>query len=366
MVLALGGPAAGCHRPLAVDPDAETVPTPPTIGGVALETVVARLEQVISAAMERAKVPGLAVALIAGGEVVWVKGFGVRSLQTREPVTPQTVFRGASLSKNLVAYAALKMVETGALELDRPLADYVPEPYLPGSRIQEITLRMVLSHTSGFSALSADRGLVVYRPGTVFAYSNDAFRYLQWVMEHVSGKPLAEYMEENLFSPLGLASTSFVWTADYEDRVARGHNDGSEVPLYRPSQANAAYGVYTTAPDFARFITEIIGAGEGDAARLSRATVEEMLRPQVTVVEGSLSWGLGWGLEHGETGRSFWQWGWKDGYRNFVLADPDRGLGVVILTNGDEGLRICEEIVVTAIGGEHPAFSDYLNRWIGP
>jgi CubicO group peptidase (beta-lactamase class C family) len=335
------------------------------IAGVPLETVIAELEAAIPAAMERARVPGLSIALICNAEVVWAQGFGVRDTSTGEPVTPETVFRGCSLSKNLVSYAALKMVENGLLDLDRPLSGYVAEPYLSDRRIHDITLRMVLSHTSGFEPLSTGRGVIMFTPGDRYSYSNNAFRYLQWVMEHVTGRPLADYMSETVLSPLGLYSTTFVWTEDLAARVARGYENGQRQTLYEPAAANAAYGVYTTPTDFARFMTHIMRPDE-TVAGLREETITAMLSPQSVVAPNTVSWGLGWGLEHTADGDFFWQWGWKDGFRNFAAADRERGIGVVIMTNSDTGIKICEGLAALAVGSEHPAFTFYLEQWIGP
>ena len=100
--------------------------------------------------MEEATVPGLSLTLIRGAEVFTSRAFGVRSSVSREPVTQDTVFEAASLSKPVFAYAALKLCEAGVLDLDTPLAGYLPEPYLPDEpRLELVTMRHVLSHTSG-------------------------------------------------------------------------------------------------------------------------------------------------------------------------------------------------------------------------
>ncbi|HCJ11238.1 MAG TPA: hypothetical protein DHW14_08785 [Clostridiales bacterium] len=161
-------------------------------------------------AMAREAMPGLSIALMVDGRVVWAKCFGVNDTTTRQPATIVSAFRGASLTKPLVAYARLKPCENGVLELDRPLDDYLPEPYFDDPCVRDITLRMVLSHTSGFTSLGAGRGLITRAPGTGFRYSNNAFRYLQDVLEHVTGMPLADHIAASVFGPLGMRKTSLV------------------------------------------------------------------------------------------------------------------------------------------------------------
>ncbi len=379
--LALAG-AAACTLPGCTDPPPGSVPAAKTVdeasfaagrdgprlaerGGVPLESVVAGLEELIPRAMAREGVPGLSIALIVDGRVVWAKGFGVKDTTTGEPVTVVSAFRGASLTKPLVAYAALELCEKGVLELDRPLDDYLPEPYLDDPRVRDITLRMVLSHTSGFTSLEAGRGHIIRTPGTGFLYSNDAFRYLQHVLEHVTGRPLADHMAESVFRPLGMRETSLVWTPAYETLAARGHDGDRPLPLYRPTRANGAYGVYTTPTDYALFLIELMDAGSGDGHRLSRAYVDLMLTPHAKVSD-RVSWGLGIGLAHAEDGGGdwFWQWGWMGGFRAYAAASQGRRTGVVIMTNGTAGLDICEEIAEEALGEPQPAFPGLLDLWI--
>lgn len=377
-----GGCPGGPPDAPGTDPDDSSgaVPSPPTastpiwpgpatthLGGRPLETVFADLEQRIPELMDRWDVPGLSVAVIVDGRVAWARGFGVKDLRTGEPVTTVSLFRGASFTKPLVAYAALKLCEQGRLDLDRPLDQYLSEPYLRDARVRDVTLRMVLSHTSGFSALESGRGYLWFEPGTRFAYSNDAFRYLQYVMEQVTGRPLADHLRETVFEPLGLRETTLVFAEGLDGLVARGHDGASPVTLYRPAEAHGAYGVYTTATDYAKFLIELmLPSGEADHPyRLAPETVGEMLSPQVTVND-YIAWALGLGVERAGEGRTAynWQWGWITGYRNYFAFSPERGVGVVILTNGSTGLHICEEIAETALGDVQPAFDAYLDQFL--
>ena len=98
---------------------------------VPLDAIVTDLESLIPKRMEEAKVPGLSIALVRDAKLLWSRGFGVKSTATKEPVTAETVFSAQSLSKPVFAYAVLKLCEKGALDLDTPLTEYLPEPYLP-------------------------------------------------------------------------------------------------------------------------------------------------------------------------------------------------------------------------------------------
>jgi CubicO group peptidase (beta-lactamase class C family) len=330
-----------------------------------LGEITADLETLIPTRMEVAKVPGLSIALIRDGELAWSRGFGVKSAALREPVTADTVFSAQSLSKPVFAYAVLKLWKRGLLDLDRPLTEYLPEPYLVNEPwLRAVSARHVLSHTTGFpNWRPIGKPLkILFTPGERFSYSGEGYVYLQRVVEHLTGEPLAEYMKTNLLEPFGMSRSSYVWSDAYEVE-AEGH-DGEGRSLGRPkyNEANAAASLYSTSTDYARFIVEILKPSGKDLFRLSEETIEEMLKPQVSVYF-SISWGLGWGIEHSSYGDSFWQWGQggrENSFQAFAVGFKKERLGAIVMTNSSNGLRICEKILVNAVGGEYPAFADYL------
>jgi len=188
------------------------------------DSVAADLESFIPRYLRANRVPGAAIALIRGDRVVWTKGFGVANALTRRPVTPETLFEVASNGKALTAYVALRLVDQGRLSLEEPLDSYLPEPWFPspGSG-NAVTLRRVLSHTSGLSASATLSRNLLFAPGSHYYYSGIGFMYLQRVLEQVSGKPLEDLAQEVLFVPLGMTSSSFVNRADLTPRTANGH-----------------------------------------------------------------------------------------------------------------------------------------------
>ena len=154
--------------------------------------------------MEEATVPGLSLTLIRDAEIAWSGAFGVLSSVSQEPVTPDTLFEAASLSKPVFAYASLKLCEAGVLDLDAPLADYVPEPYLPDEpRSRRITMRHVLSHMTGFPNWrpKGQSLRMHFAPGERFSYSGEGYVHLQAIVGHVTGQAPAEYMWANFLKP---------------------------------------------------------------------------------------------------------------------------------------------------------------------
>jgi CubicO group peptidase (beta-lactamase class C family) len=188
-----------------------------------VEAIVADLERYIPEYMRERDIPGVAIALIRDGEVVWTEGFGVANALTRQPITPETLFEVASNSKVVTAYIALRLVDQGLLSLDEPLNAYLPEPWLPPSEYRDaITLRHVLSHSSGLGHGTTSRGNL-FAPGRGYSYSAVGFQYLQVVIEQVTGQSLEQVAQEMVYAPLGMSSSSFINRAEFTPRTANGH-----------------------------------------------------------------------------------------------------------------------------------------------
>ena len=196
--------------------------------------LVEDLSTYIPAQMQAAKVPGLSIALIQEGEIVWVEGFGEANSITGKPVAGDTIFDVASISKAITAYAALSLVERGVLSLDEPVHQYLSQPWLPPSAYAEqITLRQLLSHASGLTnAVNPVNKSIVYPPGERFEYSGVGFIYLQEVLEQATGKSLEQLAQELVFEPLDMDSSSYMVPQNMMPRLANGHlNYGQIISL---------------------------------------------------------------------------------------------------------------------------------------
>jgi CubicO group peptidase (beta-lactamase class C family) len=337
--------------------------------------IAAKLEKRIPQLLDSAAIPGMSLAVISEGNVIYTGGYGVKSADTKDKVTTNTVFDAASLSKPVFAYAVLKFVESGLLDLDKPLYQYLPyEDIQHDNRYKQITARMVLSHSTGFPNWRGGDSLRIhFEPGKQFRYSGEGFVYLQKVVEKLTGKPLNDVMVENVFTPLGMSRSSYVWKQSLNDDFALPHNGFLKVmDKNKPQQANAAYSLQTTAGDYAKFIVAIL-----NESGLTRQTVQAMISPQVHVPEKafdnsspaskSISWGLGFGLQQTKDGNAFWHWGDNNTFKCYVVAYTKEKKGVVYFTNGSNGLSIIKEITGLTIGGEQPAV-DFLayDRYTDP
>lgn len=335
------------------------------------EKLIRELEGGIPGLMEEAGIPGLQIALIRDGRILWDKGFGVKNSRTEAPVDERTVFEAASLTKPFFAYLAMKMVETGDLDLDRPLVEYAPQKYLEDKYIQHgmdlelfnrewfrrITARQVLSHSSGLPHGEPRNPLpILFEPGSRYRYSADGYMYLQRVIEHLKGKRLHEIMQEEIIEPLDMKDSSLVWRDRYEEQAAVGHDmfSGTSGSHRKRRLAHAGASLYTTARDYAKFVAALMSE-----KGLSTKFTKEMLSPQIDVSQG-LFWSLGFGLEDNAAGRAFWQWGDYGIFRNFICAFKVHGIGVVYLTNSFNGLSIGPELLALAIGGGENLALAYL------
>lgn len=335
----------------------------PLLTNVPLDRLAPDIEAAIERAMIAHKVPGLSIALVRDGRTVWSKGFGVKSKETAKSIDDETVYEAASLIKPVIAYSVLSLSEQGRLDLDEPLAKFLPQPYVDDKSgfLKQVTARHVLTHTTGLpNWLGAGKPARFFsKPGFRFGYSGEGFVYLQRVVERITELPLDAFMRKQLFEPLGMSSASLVWRDDYQTRMAHGYGPTAERGILRKQpEPNAASSLVCTAADYARFVERLLAKGTPAANGLVVADVRQMWEPRVKAADG-VSWGLGIGVEHTPDGDAFWQWGNNgDVYHSFVVGFPNERIAVVVMTNSGNGLKACAEIIPAAIGGEHPAL-----RW---
>lgn len=337
------------------------------------KAAIAKLQTDIPSLLQQADVPGLSIALIRNGKLVWSGAFGVSNADTKKPVDANTVFEAASLSKPVFAYAVMKLVDEGKLALDSPLNGYLGNNYdvVNDDRINLITARRVLSHTSGFPNWRGnDRTktlLIHFKPGEKFSYSGEGMVYLSRVVEKITGLRFEEFMQQYALRPLGMTASSYIWRSRYDSLKAYRHDllgrlsgrnqppDGKEDTAH--DDGNAAASLQTTAVDYARFVIALM-KGYG----LKKATWQQMLTPQIRVdsIYPPIAWGLGIGLETMPEGEYLWHWGDNGDAKAYVTAFLPEKNAVVYFANGSNGLSITREILDDAIGGDHPALA-HLN-----
>lgn len=326
--------------------------------------LINKLENNIPVLMEKAMIPGASFAAINNGRVIWSKAYGVRNTESLEPVSINTIYPAASLTKAFFAYLVMKLVDNGELDLDKPLIDYIPtskiEELLTHSIYKEgfnkewlnkITARMALSHTSGFEhgffGVAVPYPLL-FEPGTQFRYSADGYGYLQVVIEHIRNESLETIMLHEVIEPLKMNNSSMVWQDRYESNIAYGHDmcQTSQSEISKSYLASAAAGLYTTAEDYAKFILGILNGKD-----IKENTITDFLKPIIKIGK-RVSWSSGYAIDSTKFGNLFWHTGDIVTYRHFFIGSRDNKSGIIILTNSHNGLRIANELVKLTFGLE--------------
>lgn len=260
----------------------------------------------------------------------------------------------------------MKLCERGTISLDTPLTRYTSERFLEGDpRLDLITARHVLTHTSGFQNWRSDKEplRIHFTPGEKYLYSGEGYSYLQSVVTHVTGQPIEAYMRANLFAPFGMTSSGYVWREAFAKRMARPHDrvgkplENKKSTLEGVARYASSGALLTTPTDYAKFMIEIIDPKPSDAFRLGHASLREMLRPQVTVSrtdEYTILWGLGWRIAETKNGSLVSHGGDNLGFHCLAEASPARKSGYIIMTNGDNGGQLLQKLAPGISRQLHP------------
>jgi len=334
------------------------------------------LDVQLEALMAEAQVPGLAVALIRDGSVVFSKAYGLADRERGERLTSDTVMAGASLTKAAFAYLVLQLVDEGVINLDRPLpqqlrlplhlyedyADLADDP-----RWREITPRMLLSHSSGllnWRWINPDRKLTLnFRPGQRYVYSGEGIQLLQLIVEERTREPLAALMQKRVFDRFGMVNTSLVWRDDFASHAANTYAvDGTPRGHAQRREARAAGSMDTTLNDYAAFLAGVL-RGDG----LSATSKQQMLSAQIAIISPqqfpshwpgettvnrgiALSAGLGWVVYQSPRGQAFFKEGSDEGTNNFALGFASSGDGVLMLSNSGNADKLFHEAAELLLG----------------
>ena len=327
------------------------------------------IDEMVPKLMRAAQVPGVAVALVKDGAVAWTQGFGYEDREARTPMTGQSVFQVASISKSVAAWGVMALVERGKLALDTPVENYLTRWHLPatdsGKYRDEVTVRRLLSHTAGLSlhgypGFDPDSGPlpsieaslsgetngagdvhVAFRPGTKWDYSGGGYTLLQLLVEERSELPFTTYMSQSVLQPLGMRSSSYAWLPALRAHTAAAYDRfGQRLPNYQFT-ALAAAGLYTTAEDLGRFVAAGMRGPHGEPPGrgvLRPETVELMYTPAPHSENPSGTYGLGQQLDTLANGtRVVMHGGSNRGWKLIWASMPSRREGIVVLTNSDRG-----------------------------
>ena len=322
--------------------------------------------------MERMRVPGVSIAVIKDYEIHWAKGYGIADVTSGAPVTTDTIFQAASISKPTAAMGVMRLVQDGTLSLDTDVNTFLKSWKLPAgehTRDRPVTLRSLLSHTSGLGdgfgfpgynpkdpvpsvvqilngekPSNTGKVLMERAPFTAFKYSGGGVTLVQLAVTDTTGRAFPELMKALVLDPIGMRSSGFdqPLTAERDRVAARAHSGrgtAMDTKWHVYPELEAA-GLWTTPSDLARLAIELQNALQGKSNRvLSQTSAREMVAPI-----GVGDYAVGFSLRKMGEGWYFGHGGSNWGFQCDLIAHLRKGYGVAIMTNADSGGAMLGEI----------------------
>lgn len=220
---------------------------------------------------------------------------------------------------------------------------------------------MILAHTSGLpNALPpGESPSIGFEPGSQFRYSGWGYRYLQQVVEELTGRNLDDLMREQVYEPIGLNRTGYLWREEFEFSAADGHRGDGEFgrEIIKFDREYAEGGIITTIDDLARYAEYMLEAIDANSA-LMQSIVDPVVEIRSFGVDGKMSWSMGWGVEETALGRSIWHTGSYGEFKAFIILDVSRSEGLAVMINSENGLDLIPELV-SSLMGEHHLVDEY-------
>ncbi|MFN2304961.1 MAG: serine hydrolase domain-containing protein [Anaerolineales bacterium] len=345
-----------------------------------------QLDTVLEEIKSRWGIPGLGIGIVENGQMVYARGFGVQSLETDTSVTTKSIFCLASIAKCFVASAIMTLVEQGKLNLDTSIIEYLPEFRLDSEHYPEITLRQMLSHTSGMPdmdeieydhliahpeydedaparfvvALSTRK--MIGLPGERFAYSNIAYNVFGHLISKTSGSTFEDYMKEHLLEPSGMPNSTFFFPDVPQDQFAMPHIRIPEMRVnpilaYHRADAPASF-LYSNIEEMCHWAMISLNRGSSYGNRiLSPSSYDLMWTPIAKRGYPPFreEMGLGWAVGHFEGVQTISHGGGGFGWTCHLILLPERNSGAIILSNEESSaIEALEQAVIRAVLGLEP------------
>ena len=321
-----------------------------------LQLIIEKYRALIQKEMADQKIPGLTITLVDDQQVLWAEGFGYTDTNRKTPVDTSTLFSIQSMSKSFTATAVMLAVQDGLVDLDEPITTYLPDFHV-NSIFEEhperrMTLRMLLSHTAGFTheapigsnydlpthtfeqhIASISDTWLMFPVGSRYSYSNLGIDLAGYLVQVRSGMPFTEYVKEKIYQPLGMARSTFATPeVRRETNRAIGHNSIPFNPVV-PFLILPSGGVYSTAADMARYVMFHINRGTLDGKTILRTDLAETMYTRHFAPSIQAGYGLGLGVGTRHSARIISHGGGGFGFLSMMFWYPELKLGGVLLTN---------------------------------
>jgi len=322
------------------------------------ETLISnRFEPYLLDVMKEQDIPGFAIAVVKDGKIIYSKAFGVKNITSKEKMTTESLFHQASVTKTFVATSIMQLVEQGRIKLEDPVAKYVPYFKLADERYKNITIRQMVTHTSGMPDVqdyewdkpgAYDDGALeryvkslkdeklINEPGTKFHYSNMAFEVLGDLIAKVSGITFADYVQKSILTPLKMThSTLLKKQVDPNllttPHVKRGVNTViSEIYPYNRMHGPSSC-LISNVNDMSRWAMANLNYGELDGVRILEESTYDIMWNKGNDVSGNV--GICWKLDEHNGLKTIYLGGADIGYRSFMIMVPEKSLGIVAASN---------------------------------
>jgi CubicO group peptidase (beta-lactamase class C family) len=321
--------------------------------------------------MKHYKVPGVSIAFIDQGQVAWTRAYGFADVAAKKPVTAETLFQAASISKPAAALAALRLVQEGKLSLDEDVNVKLRSWKVPENEFtkeQKVTLRRIVSHSAGltvhgFPGYASDEPLpsvvqilngekpantepirVDTVPGTLWRYSGGGYVMMQLVLTDVTSKPFPQIVHDLVLQPAGMNHSTYEQPLprSLASSAAQAYRGDGELVKggWHTYPEMAPAGLWTTPSDLALLAIEVQNEYAGNSSKiLSQPMMRQMLTHQKD------NWGLGFAVESSGRNLRFGHGGANEGYRCDLEAYAELGQGVAIMTNSDSGGQVASELL---------------------
>jgi CubicO group peptidase (beta-lactamase class C family) len=356
----------------------------------------ALVQRVALEELQASKTPGAAVAVVLGDQVVFSHGYGLASVDTGAPLTPDMLFRLGSTTKMFTASAVVGLALEGKLDLNAPVSRYISglDP-----TIGQLTANQLLSHTSGLhdeapmfgshDDAALGNGIHAWKadflfapPGRIYSYSNPGYWLAGYLAETVSGKPYADVIAERIFAPLGMQRSTLRPAMAMTWPLAQGHEirDGHPAVI-RPAADNAsgwpAGSIFSSALELSRFVIAFMNDGRLDGRQvLPQKLIAIMSSPHAEIPGGDQHYGYGFELSASRGVHWVEHGGSRAGYGSTIRMVPDRKFAVIIVANrSGSGMPKLADAISEAVlaldpkserePAAHPLTTEELHRCAG-
>ncbi|MEM9300302.1 MAG: serine hydrolase [Bacteroidota bacterium] len=306
-------------------------------------------------------IPGVAIGILRNDSIVYAKGLGVKSIKTGDAITTKSIFHTASVSKPFTATAIVQLLEQGKLNLNDKLIQYIPYFKMEDTRYRDITLKHILTHTSGIPdvddyewsqpqydedaakryASGFSETILDFEPGTEYNYSNAAYDLLANVISSVSGMTFEAYMKKFIFEPVGMTSSTFYTPEVPEDLATTPHilDDSLQIATGYHYPYNRRHAPSSTlqsnVEDMLKWARVNLNKGEIDGKRIYSEDSYHLLISSQVETQWGANRALGWGIREVGKYKVINHSGGDDGYLSFFAFVPEKNLGFVMMANND-------------------------------